>query len=176
LVCCYCYCYYYYSFCLKRIRYYSSFGLIWTLSRGYISVGSCFPRYIILWLESLQLLVFHMLMFIQYLLQRDCGAVQCWCGRWNAMEVYSYTKRGRNYDMHCYILCLQFVFTEKYCNILVLFWKVRVKPGESALAFYTAENRSSTPIVGVSTYNVTPMKVLLSVFPLNVFDVGSNWI
>lgn len=37
--------------------------------------------------------------------------------------------------------------------------EVRVKPGESALAFYTAENRSSTPITGVSTYNVTPMKV-----------------
>ncbi|CAO2835322.1 unnamed protein product [Amaranthus hypochondriacus] len=36
--------------------------------------------------------------------------------------------------------------------------EVRVKPGESALAFYTAENTSSTPIVGVSTYNVTPMK------------------
>ncbi|XP_024021077.1 cytochrome c oxidase assembly protein COX11, mitochondrial [Morus notabilis] len=36
--------------------------------------------------------------------------------------------------------------------------EVRVKPGESALAFYTAENRSSTAITGVSTYNVTPMK------------------
>jgi len=36
--------------------------------------------------------------------------------------------------------------------------EVRVKPGESALAFYTAENQSSTPITGVSTYNVTPMK------------------
>ncbi|XP_077218321.1 cytochrome c oxidase assembly protein CtaG / Cox11 family [Tasmannia lanceolata] len=36
--------------------------------------------------------------------------------------------------------------------------EVRVKPGESALAFYTAENHSSTPITGVSTYNVTPMK------------------
>nr|XP_029150959.1 uncharacterized protein LOC112771261 isoform X2 [Arachis hypogaea] len=35
---------------------------------------------------------------------------------------------------------------------------VRVKPGESALAFYMAENKSSTPITGVSTYNVTPMK------------------
>ncbi|XP_050234939.1 cytochrome c oxidase assembly protein COX11, mitochondrial [Mercurialis annua] len=36
--------------------------------------------------------------------------------------------------------------------------EVRVKPGESALAFYTAENRSKTPITGISTYNVTPMK------------------
>ncbi|GAV61591.1 CtaG_Cox11 domain-containing protein [Cephalotus follicularis] len=36
--------------------------------------------------------------------------------------------------------------------------EVRVKPGESALAFYTAENRSGTPVTGVSTYNVTPMK------------------
>ncbi|CAM8954219.1 unnamed protein product [Rhodiola kirilowii] len=31
-------------------------------------------------------------------------------------------------------------------------------PGESALAFYTAENKSLKPITGVSTYNVTPMK------------------
>ena len=41
---------------------------------------------------------------------------------------------------------------------------MRVKPGESALAFYTAENWSSSPITGVSSYNVTPMKVL----PLNI--------
>ncbi|OWM66145.1 hypothetical protein CDL15_Pgr013362 [Punica granatum] len=43
-------------------------------------------------------------------------------------------------------------------NLLQPKERVRVKPGESALAFYTAENRSSTPITGVSTYNVTPMK------------------
>ncbi|WZZ56322.1 hypothetical protein YC2023_056429 [Brassica napus] len=36
--------------------------------------------------------------------------------------------------------------------------EVRVKPGESVLAFYTAENKSSAPITGVSTYNVIPMK------------------
>lgn len=39
--------------------------------------------------------------------------------------------------------------------------EVRVKPGESALAFYTAENKSSAPITGVSTYNVTPMKAAI---------------
>lgn len=39
--------------------------------------------------------------------------------------------------------------------------EVRVKPGESALAFYTAENKSSTPITGMSTYNVTPMKAAI---------------
>ncbi|KAG0575750.1 hypothetical protein KC19_5G028100 [Ceratodon purpureus] len=36
--------------------------------------------------------------------------------------------------------------------------EIRVKPGQSTLAFYTAENTSSTAITGVSTYNVTPMK------------------
>ncbi|KAB5573354.1 hypothetical protein DKX38_000548 [Salix brachista] len=75
--------------------------------------------------------------------------------------------------------CLSFSLLALYClyrEIAVQFnadvgdgmpWKfaptqreVRVKPGESALAFYTAENRSSTPITGVSTYNVTPMKTL----------------
>lgn len=55
---------------------------------------------------------------------------------------------------------------------LLYFWKVRVKPGESALAFYTAENLSSTPIVGVSTYNVTPMKVLLDFLSLSVLSCG----
>ncbi|EAZ28386.1 hypothetical protein OsJ_12366 [Oryza sativa Japonica Group] len=39
--------------------------------------------------------------------------------------------------------------------------EVKVKPGESALAFYTAENRSSAPITGVSTYNVAPMKAAI---------------
>ncbi|XP_062214771.1 cytochrome c oxidase assembly protein COX11, mitochondrial-like [Phragmites australis] len=39
--------------------------------------------------------------------------------------------------------------------------EVRVKPGESALAFYTAENRSSAPITGVCTYNVAPMKAAI---------------
>lgn len=45
----------------------------------------------------------------------------------------------------------------------VLPWKfvpqqreVRVLPGETALAFYTATNKSDTDIIGVATYSVTP--------------------
>ncbi|CAI5482713.1 unnamed protein product [Closterium sp. Yama58-4] len=36
--------------------------------------------------------------------------------------------------------------------------EVRVRPGQSTLAFYTAHNKSDKPITGVSTYNVSPMK------------------
>jgi len=48
----------------------------------------------------------------------------------------------------------------------VLPWKfvpqqreVRVLPGETALAFYTATNNSSEDIIGVATYSVTPGQV-----------------
>lgn len=48
----------------------------------------------------------------------------------------------------------------------VLPWKftpqqreVRVLPGETALAFYTATNRSKDDIIGVATYSVTPAQV-----------------
>lgn len=36
---------------------------------------------------------------------------------------------------------------------------VIVRPGESALAFYTAKNRSEKDIIGIATYNVTPNNV-----------------
>lgn len=48
----------------------------------------------------------------------------------------------------------------------VLPWKftpqqreVRVLPGETALAFYTATNKSDADIIGVATYSVTPPQV-----------------
>ena len=37
--------------------------------------------------------------------------------------------------------------------------EVRVLPGETALAFYTATNRSEEDIIGVATYSVTPGQV-----------------
>lgn len=37
--------------------------------------------------------------------------------------------------------------------------EVRVLPGETALAFYTATNHSDADIIGVATYSVTPEQV-----------------
>ncbi|KAI1613215.1 cytochrome c oxidase subunit XI assembly protein [Exophiala viscosa] len=37
--------------------------------------------------------------------------------------------------------------------------EVRVLPGETALAFYTAKNKSEADIIGVATYSVTPAQV-----------------
>ncbi|KAF1991490.1 hypothetical protein K402DRAFT_307350, partial [Aulographum hederae CBS 113979] len=37
--------------------------------------------------------------------------------------------------------------------------EVRVVPGETALAFYTATNRSADDIIGIATYSVTPAQV-----------------
>ncbi|KAF9980712.1 Cytochrome c oxidase assembly protein cox11, mitochondrial [Mortierella antarctica] len=37
--------------------------------------------------------------------------------------------------------------------------QVHVLPGETALAFYTAKNKSSEDVIGIATYNVTPSKV-----------------
>lgn len=47
--------------------------------------------------------------------------------------------------------------------------QVVVRPGESTLAFYTAENLSNEPIVGVSTYNVTPMRAGLYFMKIQCF-------
>ena len=48
-------------------------------------------------------LLFMFLPFELLSMQGDCGAVQCWCGRWNAMEVCSHTKRGSSfYYTHTY--------------------------------------------------------------------------
>lgn len=36
--------------------------------------------------------------------------------------------------------------------------EITVHPGETALAFYTAKNPSSKPVIGISTYNVIPFE------------------
>lgn len=36
--------------------------------------------------------------------------------------------------------------------------EIKVVPGETALAFFSAENKTDKPITGVATYNVTPQK------------------
>ena len=35
---------------------------------------------------------------------------------------------------------------------------MRVYPGDTALTFYMAENKTDEPVSGISTYNVTPQK------------------
>lgn len=45
---------------------------------------------------------------------------------------------------------------------------VVVRPGESALAFYTARNKSDKDIIGIATYNVTPNNVGLA-FPRTMY-------
>lgn len=36
--------------------------------------------------------------------------------------------------------------------------EIRVVPGETALAFYTAKNPTDKPVIGISTYNVIPFE------------------
>ncbi|KAH9252977.1 hypothetical protein BASA81_009133 [Batrachochytrium salamandrivorans] len=36
--------------------------------------------------------------------------------------------------------------------------EIKVVPGETALAFFSAENKTDKPVTGVATYNVTPSK------------------
>lgn len=36
--------------------------------------------------------------------------------------------------------------------------EIKVVPGETALAFYTAKNPTDVPVIGISTYNVIPFE------------------
>lgn len=37
-------------------------------------------------------------------------------------------------------------------------YEIKVMPGETALAFYTATNPTNRPVIGISTYNVIPFE------------------
>lgn len=45
-------------------------------------------------------------------------------------------------------------FTPQQSEVVVL-------PGETALAFYLAENKSEQPITGIATYNISPAKAAI---------------
>ena len=60
--------------------------------------------------------------------------------------------------------------------------KVTVTPGETVLAFYTAENTSSSAITGVATYNVQPgkagqyfNKINVSASKSSVYEPKRRW-
>lgn len=59
--------------------------------------------------------------------------------------------------------------------------EIKVVPGETALAFYTAKNPTDRPVIGISTYNVIPFeagqyfnKIQCFCFEVNIFLVYSN--
>lgn len=49
--------------------------------------------------------------------------------------------------------------------------EVKVLPGETALAFYTATNKSDEDIIGIATYNVTPNNVCITFLLLSASPV-----
>ncbi|KAJ2669483.1 Cytochrome c oxidase assembly protein cox11, mitochondrial [Coemansia spiralis] len=52
--------------------------------------------------------------------------------------------------------------------------QVYVVPGETALAFFKAENRSDKPIVGIATYNVIPEQIQCFCFDEQQLDPGEE--
>lgn len=51
---------------------------------------------------------------------------------------------------------------------------VKVLPGETALAFYTAENWGTEDVVGIATYNITPSRVSCDRAGLRLFFTLTN--
>jgi cytochrome c oxidase assembly protein subunit 11 len=52
---------------------------------------------------------------------------------------------------------------------------VKVLPGETALAFYTAENWGTEDVVGIATYNITPSRVRHLPLPFLNSDMLSHF-
>lgn len=94
-----------------------------------------------------------------------------WGGQPIKSSAHAYTQEAENSDEIAARLTpvessrrLRITFAGSTSDILP--WKftpqqreVRVLPGETALAFYTATNKSSEDVIGVATYSVTPAQV-----------------
>ncbi|EAS34205.3 mitochondrial cytochrome c oxidase assembly factor Cox11p [Coccidioides immitis RS] len=87
---------------------------------------------------------------------------------WNGQPVSSHLVNGEDTSSRLTPITdsrrLRITFNASVSDVLP--WKftpqqreVRVLPGETALAFYTATNKSDNDIIGVATYSVTPAQV-----------------
>ncbi|KAL1954054.1 hypothetical protein VTO42DRAFT_1788 [Malbranchea cinnamomea] len=87
---------------------------------------------------------------------------------WNGQPVQSHRVNGEDQSSRVIPVTdarrLRITFNASVSDVLP--WKfmpqqreVRVLPGETALAFYTATNKSDSDIIGVATYSVTPAQV-----------------
>ncbi|EEP81530.1 cytochrome c oxidase assembly protein ctaG [Uncinocarpus reesii 1704] len=87
---------------------------------------------------------------------------------WNGQPVSSHLVNGENTASRLIPVTdsrrLRITFNASVSDVLP--WKftpqqreVRVLPGETALAFYTATNKGDNDIIGVATYSVTPAQV-----------------
>lgn len=101
----------------------------------------------------------------------DLGAIQiCQQTGWGGQPIKSPAHGGTSADPSTRLnpvtssRRLRITFNGSVSDVLP--WKftpqqreVRVLPGETALAFYTATNKSEDDIIGVATYSVTPGQV-----------------
>ena len=142
---------------LRAGRYYSLSAVIGTVALSYGSV----PMYKMVGDQ-------YLLVFLRYL-ANDCMQI-CQQTGWGGQPIRSAGHGSIDEDPASRLTPvtdaprLRITFSGNTSDILP--WRfvpqqreVRVLPGETALAFYTATNRSDADIIGVATYSVSPGQV-----------------